>query len=82
MTSVPEEVTLDGPAASLRFKLDQNTSHISYECQVDIKSHMISPDDYENYKEVIDTLRDLADRYVICEVETNRVNGYSQASGS
>jgi transglutaminase-like putative cysteine protease len=81
VVSVPENKTLDGPAADLKFEINHDASEITYECQVDIKSHLISPDEYGNYKEVIEALNELGEQYVICQVEADRVSGYSQASG-
>jgi transglutaminase-like putative cysteine protease len=72
IASVPEAKTLTGEAADLTFEINHENNEINYRCQVDVKTHEIPTDHYDNYKEVIETMQDLGDAYVVCEVEADR----------
>lgn len=67
---LPESVELDGPAASLTFTIAQTLGQIEYTCSVDLKHRTIPVEDYANYKQVLETLRGLGDRHVVCTAET------------
>src|SRR5262249_42264603 len=52
--SLPDPVKLDGPAASLDFGIEKSASELRYHCELIIKKHRISPDEYGQYKQVLD----------------------------
>ncbi len=57
--SLPQPKSLDGPAAGLIFKIEQVGDELRYECQVDLKKHRVPPEDYSQYRSVIQALEEL-----------------------
>ncbi len=68
-TNLPAEVDLDGPAAGLRLTFDNQPGAIRYTCELRVKKWLVPPDEYDNFKEVMDEFEALADHVVICELE-------------
>ncbi len=71
VTNVPDPIDLDGPSAALHFKADTGSTpgEIRYTCQLTIKKWTIPPDEYDNFKEVMDKFEELTGPVVACEVE-------------
>jgi hypothetical protein len=69
---VPEAIEIDGPSAGLHFKVHVRDGEIKYTCDLVVKHWLIPPDEYENFKEVMDAFKKLADHVVVCEVEDAR----------
>jgi hypothetical protein len=60
VAELPETKKLDGPAAALDFRIEQSGGQIRYECTLDLKKHRVPPEEYANYKQVIDALNELS----------------------
>ena len=75
VTDLPEAVNIDGPAAALRFNIEAEPGQIHYTCDLIIKRWLIPPDEYANFKEVIEKFEELTGRVITCELEGARVQG-------
>jgi len=69
VTRQPDPVDIDGPAAGLHFSIQVEPGCIRYTCDLLVKKWTIPPDDYANFKQVIDKFEELAGRVITCEVE-------------
>lgn len=69
----PEPVSIDGPSASLKFEIEAATSQIRYTCELAIKKWQIPPDEYANFKEVMDKFDELTGRTIVCKLEAASV---------
>lgn len=72
VATLPPERFIDGPAASIRFRAAQAGGKVEYTCVVDLKKRTVPPDEYANFKQVIDAMKDVCDAYVVCSVEAGR----------
>lgn len=72
VASHPKAVSLDGPAASLEFAVEPSASELRYRCALTIKKHRIEPDEYRQYKQVVDAFQQLAGDYLVCRTESPR----------
>ncbi len=75
VVDAPQPVEIDGPAAGLKFNLEQTltdsasgTTQLRYTCVLTIKKWIVPPEEYANFKEVMDKFEELAGRVVVCEV--------------
>lgn len=66
---LPEDVDLDGPAASLYFSATSEPGQLKYTCQLDVKHWQIPADEYKQYKQVMDQFDALVNQIVVCDVE-------------
>jgi hypothetical protein len=66
---LPDPVDLDGPAASLKFDVSAKGGQITYTCDLRVKKWMIPPEEYPNFREVMDQFDELAGLVVVCETE-------------
>ena len=69
VVDMPESVDLDGPSASLHFELEATPGQIHYTCKLAVKHWVIPPDEYANFKEVIEKFEELTGRVITCELE-------------
>lgn len=69
----PDPVEIDGPAASLHFELETTPGQIHYTCELAVKRWQIPPDEYANFKEVIEKFEELTGRTIACKLETTSV---------
>jgi len=69
----PEPVDIDGPSAALHFDIETPPGQVRYTCELTVKRWIIPPDEYANFKEVIDKFEELAGRTVACQLETASV---------
>lgn len=69
----PDPVDLDGPSAALHFKLDTQSGKIHYTCELIIKRWIIPPEEYANFKEVMDKFTELTGRVITCKLEGGHV---------
>jgi hypothetical protein len=67
--NLPDEIEIDGPAAALQFKIDSEPGRIHYTCDLAVKRWLIPPEEYENFREVIEKFEELAADLVVCELE-------------
>ena len=65
----PEPVDLDGPSASLHFEIETSPGQIRYTCDLAIKRWSIPPDEYANFKEVMEKFEELTGRTIACKLE-------------
>lgn len=65
----PDPVEIDGPSAGLRFAIEVAPGEISYSCELSVKHWTIPPDEYGNFKEVMDKFEELTGRTIVCQVE-------------
>ncbi len=71
VTKKPDDVTLDGPSAGLRFQIEVDGGRLHYTCELTIKRWIIPPHEYANFKEVMDKFTELTGRVVACKAEGN-----------
>ena len=69
----PDPVTLDGPSAALKFEIETTPGQIHYTCELSIKKWQIPPDEYANFKEVMDKFEELTGRTIVCKLEAASV---------
>ncbi len=65
----PKTVGLDGPSAGLHFKMETTPGRIHYTCDLVVKHWVIPPNEYANFKEVIEKFEELTGRVIACELE-------------
>ena len=66
----PEPVDIDGPSAGLHFEIEATPGQIRYTCDLVVKHWTIPPDEYANFKEVIEKFEELTGRVITCELES------------
>jgi hypothetical protein len=71
-TDLPEPIDIDGPSAALRFEISSEPGQLRYTCDLVVKRWTIPPDEYANFKEVVDKFTALSDRMIRCELEGAR----------
>jgi hypothetical protein len=69
----PEPVDLDGPSAALHFEIEATPGQIHYTCELSVKHWTIPPDEYANFKEVMDKFEELSGRTIACKLEASSV---------
>jgi hypothetical protein len=69
----PDPIDIDGPSAALRFEIETPPGQVRYTCELVVKRWQIPPDEYVNFKEVLDEFEDLAGRTIACQLETTSV---------
>ncbi|MBN2446968.1 MAG: DUF3857 domain-containing protein [Phycisphaerae bacterium] len=70
VADLPEAVELDGPSAALEFSIEKTTPNtLHYTCEMRIKHWLIPPDEYSNFKEVIEQFEELTGYVVTCDLE-------------
>lgn len=67
---LPEAVTLDGPAASLRFEISRSEGEIRYSCELSIKKHKIEPPEYAQFRQVVEAFNKVAGSLVELRADT------------
>ena len=72
VADLPEAVDLDGPAAALHFEITARGNKIQYACKLTVKRWLIPPDEYSNFKEVIQKFEELTGPVITCELEGAR----------
>lgn len=66
---VPEKQTLDSPAAALSFEVEPGDGALAYRFELTIKHNRIPQKDYPELKKTIETMKDIANEWIICTVE-------------
>jgi hypothetical protein len=79
---LPEAVTMDGPAAALKFTLQQSGGAIEYTLVLDVKQRTIPVADYANYREVVRAFESLCDRWVVCAPDAKSAQAGAAAAGT
>jgi len=69
----PDPVDIDGPSASLHFEIETTPGQIRYTCELIVKKWLIPPEDYANFKEVMDKFEELTGRTIACKMEASSV---------
>ena len=73
VVDTPEPVELDGPAAALHFEIETTPAQIHYTCELTIKRWQIPPEEYANFKEVMEKFDELTSRVIACKLEATSV---------
>ena len=73
ITEAPEPVSIDGPSAALHFDIETHPGRIHYTCELSIKKWQIPPEDYANFKEVMEKYEQLTGRTITCKLEASSV---------
>jgi hypothetical protein len=63
--SLPPALTVSSPAADLTFTASADGSTVSYSFKLEVKKHMIPPEDYPKYREAIEKMKDISDAWVL-----------------
>ncbi len=61
---VPEKIEMDGPAASLHYEVTQKGRNVSIDRKVTIKKRWIPPDEYGQFKEIVDKVKEISETYL------------------
>ena len=69
ITETPDPVDIDGPSAALHFEIEKAPGQIRYTCDLVVKRWQIPPEEYANFKEVIEKFEELVGYVVTCELE-------------
>jgi len=69
VTRTPDPIAVDGPAASLSFEASSAPERLEYVCRLTVKRWIVPPEEYANFREVIERFEQLAGPVVIVEVE-------------
>ncbi len=76
VVDAPQPVEIDGPAAGLKFTFERapqaaagGASELHYTCVLTIKKWIVPPDEYANFKQVMEKFEELAGRVVVCTVK-------------
>jgi hypothetical protein len=69
VAKLPDPVDIDGPSASLKFSAEVTGRDIHYTCELAVKKWTVPPEDYANYKEVIEKFQELTGYVLACELE-------------
>ena len=69
VVDLPEPVKIDGPSAGLNFEIEATSGEIRYTCELVVKRWQIPPDEYANFKEVIEKFEELTGHVIACELE-------------
>ena len=69
VAKLPDPVDIDGPSASLKFSAEVTGRDIHYTCELTVKKWTVPPEDYANYKEVIEKFQELTGYVLACELE-------------
>ncbi len=77
---VPESKKLESGSASFTFEATPGDGAVTYRLEMVVKNNIIPPEHYVGYKEAIDTLRGLADEWVVCSVADSDIGKTKQAS--
>jgi len=65
---VPEAEKQESGQASLTFEVTPGDGELTYRFEMVVRSNIIPPEDYKGYKKAIDTMRKLADEWIVCTV--------------
>ncbi len=68
--TAPESVSIDGDAASIAFTCEAGDGELRYACTLTVKTHRVQPEDYPDYKKVIDAFDKLDEAIVVCRAES------------
>jgi len=69
VTRTPDPIAVDGPAASQSFEARSSPGRLEYVCRLAVKRWIVPPEEYANFREVIERFEQLAGPVVIVEVE-------------
>ena len=72
-------MSIDSPAASLEFEATPGDGELTYRFEFKLKMGEIPPDMYKDYKKAVDTMKELADEWIIC---TTGDDAIAQGEGS
>ena len=79
---LPEAVTMDGPAAALKFSVQQSGGTIEYTLVLDVRQRTIPVADYANYRDVVRAFERLCERYVACAPEAKSAQAGAATAGT
>ncbi|MCK6483984.1 MAG: DUF3857 and transglutaminase domain-containing protein [Phycisphaerae bacterium] len=65
-----EAVRLDGPAAAVRFEMSKSGDGLRYECQVDLKKHVVPSEDYAGFRGAMKALEEIGKYWVKVTADT------------
>jgi hypothetical protein len=65
---VPEAKKMDSGSASLTFEITPGDGVLTYRLEMKVKNNIIPPEDYAGFKKAMDTVNELKDEWIICDV--------------
>jgi hypothetical protein len=75
VVATPQPVQLDGPSAALSFQVESKPGEFRYVCELRVKKWTIPPQEYHNFKQVMDKFDELTGPVLAVEVEDADVPG-------
>lgn len=66
-----EAFRLDGPAAAVRFEMSKSGDGLRYECQVDLKKHVVPIEDYTDFRKAMKALEEIGKYWVKVTADTS-----------
>jgi len=67
LSNLPDKRELDGPAAALKFDITASQGRLDYRFELALRKHRVPPDEYKQFKEVIEAAQKLAGHWLIAE---------------
>jgi hypothetical protein len=64
---LPEPESIDEDTAMLDWTIEQDGGALTYRFELQLRDHIVAPEDYEGLKQAFETMRRLADTWIICE---------------
>lgn len=65
----PEDKSIESPSADLAFSATAEGNRLTYSFRIDLKNHLVPPEDYGKYREAIQAMKDISKAWVICATD-------------
>ncbi|MBN2056303.1 DUF3857 domain-containing protein [bacterium] len=72
LEEIPEKIEMDGPAASLTWEVREKRRELLITQRVDIKKRWITPEEYVQFKEVVDKVNELRKKELVLVKEASK----------
>ncbi|HRX85583.1 MAG TPA: DUF3857 domain-containing protein [Phycisphaerae bacterium] len=66
VAEVPQARTITSPSADLSFEASSDGNRLTYHFKLDLKKHIVPPEDYAKFRESIQAMKDITAAWVIC----------------
>jgi hypothetical protein len=70
VAKVPQKKSLDSPAIALQFEATPGDGTLTYKFEIRLKKGLVPPEDYAEFKKAIDTMKELAQEWIVCTPDT------------
>lgn len=63
----PEAKSVDGKMTTFKFEMTPGDGEITYKLEMIVRSNIVPPEEYKDFKAAIESLRNLKDEWIVCE---------------